>query len=747
MVSVGSKALLLRQHRSSKICINFPVEGVDNNFYNQRANPKKKKMGRKAMNKKKDGNFSNEKSGAQSGKHYKSSKHQDSPAMQSPPPPSSFIRKQVDPETAKYFAEIANVVEGGEIDFEERSVVCGNALEEARGKEVELATDYIISHTLQTLLESCSVEHLCGFLRNCSKEFAQIAMDRSGSHVAETALKALAFHLQDSDNHILIEETLTVICKMIVANPIDTMCNCHGSHVLRSLLSLCRGVPLDSTEFHSTKSSVVLAERLNTRASQRSATDLQNIPQRYPELLRSLVSEMLNSATKDMVLQCNQYSSLVLQTALKLLAGEKQLLLQIVPIILGCSTENAAEGNLIPEAAVRRILNLVGKTAFSHLMEVVLEVAPDTLYDELFLKVFKDSLFSLSSDQCGNFVVQALISHARTEDQMELIWADLGARFKDLLDLGRSGVVASIVAACRRLHTHENECAQALAAAVCAIDDSPRCIVPRILFLDNYIFSEDKPNWSWPHGTKMHVLGSLLLQSIFGFPNESIQSYVTSITSLEESEALSASKDPCGSRVVEAFLSSNATVKQKRKLIAKLRGHFAELSVHPSGSFTIEKCFSACNLSLRETIVSELLPVQKDLANTKQGPYLLKKFDVEGFAKRPDLWKSRQSSRQTAYKEFYDAFGPSGTDVSGEKTSFLAEVKHNSQSGKMKDMRKQIDNSLVNTGPKLGTPFLAHQGSKTKPGKSGSKRSREGGSTPKVGVDGNILRNKKKQKS
>lgn len=62
------------------------------------------------------------------------------------------------------------------------------------------------------------------------------------------------------------------------------------------------------------------------------------------------------------------------------------------------------------------------------------------------------------------------------------------------------------------------QCSQALAAAVCAMDESPGCIVPRILFLDNYYSSEDKTNWNWPDGVKMHVVGSLILQSIFRLP-------------------------------------------------------------------------------------------------------------------------------------------------------------------------------------------------------------------------------------
>lgn len=123
-------------------------------------------------------------------------------------------RKQVDPETTKYFTEISNLFESDQVDFEERSVICGNALEEAEGKEFELATDYIISHTMQGLLEGCKVDDLCNFLHGCASQFPFIAMDRSGSHVAETAIRSLALHLQDGDVYPLVEDTLTAICKV-----------------------------------------------------------------------------------------------------------------------------------------------------------------------------------------------------------------------------------------------------------------------------------------------------------------------------------------------------------------------------------------------------------------------------------------------------------------------------------------------------------------------------------------------------
>ncbi|ONI15217.1 hypothetical protein PRUPE_3G030900 [Prunus persica] len=625
----------------------------------------------------------------------------------------SVVRKQVDPETTKYFSEIANLIESNGVDMEERSVVCGNALEEARGKEFELATDYYLSHTMQTLLEGCDVNSLCSFLRSCAKDFPSIAMDRSGSHVAETAIKSLSQHLQDNDVYSVVEDTLNAICKVIVKNPGDLMCDCYGSHVLRSLLSLFKGVPLDSSEFNRRKSSSVLAERLNFKAFRADMDISQQAVQGFPGLLDFLVSGMSKCIQNNIkTMQVDQYSSLVLQSALKLLAGDEEKLLQIIPILIGCTREEILEGDSIKTTKARNILYLMKETAFSHLMEVALEVAPEVLYNEMFTKVFRNSLFELSSHHCGNFVIQALISHAGSQDQMEVIWEELGSKFKDLLKMGKSGVIASLIAASQRLHIYEHKCCEALATAIHSSNESSTCIVPRILFLDSYFYCEDKSNWNWPSGAKMHVMGSLILQGVFRFQNEFIQPFITSITSLNADNILEAAKDSAGARVIEAFLSSDASAKLKRRLIMKLRGHFGELSLQSSGSFTVEKCFTVGNISLREAIVSELLTVQSELWNTKQGPHLMRKLDVDGFAARPDQWRSRQESKQSTFNEFYSTFGSSETKPS-KNSSFLSDdSKKTSQPNKIKQMREEI--AHLQTSP---APFLSTTGFKRKPNK------------------------------
>lgn len=105
-----------------------------------------------------------------------------------------------------------------------------------------------------------------------------------------------------------------IVFQEIVANPLDVMCNCYGSHVLRSLLHLCKGVTSDSSEFHTRKSSTVVAERFNVKAPRSSGDSGFHNERGFPELLKLLVFGMLKGARKDArILQVDQYGSLVLQ--------------------------------------------------------------------------------------------------------------------------------------------------------------------------------------------------------------------------------------------------------------------------------------------------------------------------------------------------------------------------------------------------------------------------------------------------
>ncbi|KAF0892790.1 hypothetical protein E2562_017751 [Oryza meyeriana var. granulata] len=483
-------------------------------------------------------------------------------------PVTNVLRKKVDPETAKYFLEISNLFDNKEIDLEERSTICANALEETKGKELELATDGPISHTLQVLVEGCELEQLCMFLHNSIESFHIIAVDKFGSHVAEAALKSLATHLEDESSRDIIEDILNRICKVIASDAANVMSSCYGSHVLRTLLCLCKGVPLQSLQdFHTTKRSVVLAERLSCCSNQSGGNNPKNHEFGFSDIFKSFVREMLQNA-KDGIstLQTDKNSSLVLQTALKLSAGDDHELNYIISILLGFDEDGTAQKKDCSEQK-KEIIALLEGTAYSHLLEVIVEVAPEELRNNMLTGTLKGALFAISSHHCGNYVVQALVASAKTSDQMEQIWDELGSRIKELLELGKTGVVASILAACQRLETKRLESSQALSAALSSSSESPDSIVEHILFLEDYL--RQKSSWEWPLGARMSVLGCLMLQSILQYPHQYIRPYVASLLAMDDNKILQISKDSGGSHVLEAFLCSSATAKRKFKVFAK----------------------------------------------------------------------------------------------------------------------------------------------------------------------------------
>uniref|UniRef100_A0A0D9XJ87 PUM-HD domain-containing protein n=1 Tax=Leersia perrieri TaxID=77586 RepID=A0A0D9XJ87_9ORYZ len=605
-------------------------------------------------------------------------------------PVTNVLRKKVDPETAKYFLEISNLFDNKQIDLEERSTICANALEETKGKELELATDGPISHTLQVLVEGCELEQLCMFLHNFIESFPIIAVDKFGSHVAEAALKSLATHLEDEASRGIIEDLLNRICKVIAADTANVMSSCYGSHVLRTLLCLCKGVPLQSLQdFHTTKRSAVLAERLSCGSNRSGGSDPKNQGCGFSDIFKSFVREMLENA-KGVIstLQTDKNSSLVLQAALKLSAGDDHELNYMISILLGFDEDGTAEEKDCSEKK-NEIIALLEDTAYSHLLEVIVEVAPDELRNNMLTGTLKGALFAISSHHCGNYVVQALVASAKTLDQMEQIWDELGSRIKELLELGKTGVVASILAACQRLETKRLESSQALSAALSSNSESSDSIVAHMLFLENYL--QQKSSWEWPLGARMSVLGCLMLQSIMQYPHQYIRPYVASLLAMDDNKILQISKDSGGSRVLEAFLCSSATAKRKFKVFAKLQGHYGEIAMSPSGSFLVEKCFTASNLSHKEAIVVELLNVQTELSRTKHGYHLLRKLDVDRYSRRPDQWRASQTSKETTHREFQVEFGLS-TKGNGQNTE-----EHVSSQSPAKKKRKQKDKADIVT--------------------------------------------------
>lgn len=102
--------------------------------------------------------------------------------------------------------------------------------------------------------------------------------------------------------------------QVVAASSVDLMCNCYGSHVLRSLLCLCKGVQPDKCEQYVSKSATNVADRLNLKPFPSKGDHPAQFHPGFPDLLKSLVSEILKAVKEfSKILLVDQFSSLVLQ--------------------------------------------------------------------------------------------------------------------------------------------------------------------------------------------------------------------------------------------------------------------------------------------------------------------------------------------------------------------------------------------------------------------------------------------------
>eukprot|EP01018_Ginkgo_biloba_P005258 Gb_32744 [translate_table: standard] len=233
-----------------------------------------------------------------------------------------YFLKKLDPETIRYFSEISSLLEKSTIDAEERAILCANALEESSGKELQLACDKIFSRVFENLLMSCDKDQLCHFLSRCVKDFPSIAVDQSGSHVAEVSPRSLALAFQTCDvkveSHKVIEQVLTKICQEVAENALDVMCSPYGSHVLRSLLCLCNGTLLESLDkFHASNPASTLSGRLSGFPFHLSRRQSGQAPvQAFPNLLKFSVSKILECCREHIaVMRADTAAGLVLQAS------------------------------------------------------------------------------------------------------------------------------------------------------------------------------------------------------------------------------------------------------------------------------------------------------------------------------------------------------------------------------------------------------------------------------------------------
>ncbi|PWA81438.1 hypothetical protein CTI12_AA188150 [Artemisia annua] len=110
-----------------------------------------------------------------------------------------------------------------------------------------------------------------------------------------------------------------------------------------------------------------------------------------------------------------------------------------------------------------------------------------------------------------------------------------------------------------------------------------------------------------------------------------------------------------------AFNSQNITATMNRNW--NLRTEVLKLPDFSVLGLYLKECLDLCCVceDLKDILPSFVCFSLVLLQLTRQGPHLLRKLDIDGYAKRPDQGKLRQTSREFAYDDFISTFGSKET--------------------------------------------------------------------------------------
>ncbi|MCO5573009.1 hypothetical protein L7F22_026773 [Adiantum nelumboides] len=301
-------------------------------------------------------------------------------------------------------------------DTEERMILIENALEETHGKECELACEKSCSRVLEMLVRFSDSTQIASFLHRLSPTFLFVSTDAAGSHVAEALLKSAAAILREHNPEAAwfktLDQAFAIICRALGESLEEVMSNCYGSHVVRSLLSVLSGVTLEFS--HKGSRGGGLSTRLSL--SQKPADSIKQGDMIFPHLLQLMIRRILGAAKEKTLQLCmDPFASPVLQTLLRVLAGEHGNVREALCILLGSDKGSPNNEVVISDQNLR---HLMFDNCGSHLVEVMLEVAPDGIYQEMFQQILAPHLLEYAVHPSANFVIQALIVSMRSNDQV-----------------------------------------------------------------------------------------------------------------------------------------------------------------------------------------------------------------------------------------------------------------------------------------------------------------------------------------
>ncbi|KAI8079723.1 armadillo-type protein [Halteromyces radiatus] len=597
---------------------------------------------------------------------------------------------EVPEELLGYFKSVESKLDDQSFESaEDQRLFVDNVYTEVEGNELRLATNYSCSLVLEKLLKISDSFQLRVFMDKLSGSTIPLFAHRFASHVCQTLLTLAADVVdqemvqgvqpnqgEQAENDqqgvlLTMQELVLGMCEDLKPSVGGLISQQFASHVIRVLLYVLAGKRVDesgesNSRLRTKKSHIYKAENNNVKNTRTGNKHLR-VPNSFKEMFRSLTKELAMNGNEAVIrsLAVHRVASPLIQVLLELQddseEGRQAQTALLDSLLWGIVSDVNPADERKKDDRKAWFQTLIRDKAGSHLLEMVVKVAPDNVYDQLYKTYLAGNLEKFGLNPVSNFVIQQLISNVRTPAQVQSMVSELaGKPFTSMLKNGKYGVIRSLVDASVKVQGCYKQVVDALVAALGMTDDTTQqkqfvdCVI-RMKTLDNWnnLLSEEQDSLR-----NFHLQGSLILQGIMKMPAEQNAFVVNSFLSMKPAVSLRWCYTPMGSRVVESIIASqHVNDKIKKKLLKNLLGEYVSLSKDKFGSHIVETCWSVADIEIKEKIARELVKYEYDLSEHHLGKCILWSCKIDLFKRHYNEWVEREKGVDRKKDMFKDILG------------------------------------------------------------------------------------------
>lgn len=486
----------------------------------------------------------------------------------------------LDRQELEYFKNAESMLATNALSADEREAFIASVFEEARGKELKLATNQVCSKLIERLVALATDEQLQQLVQAFEPFCADLAFQKFSSHCLEAVIVRAARISACEGLLGSIADRLGEIAPGMLGDK-------YAPHVLSTLLLTLSGVHED---LRSKKSQMARKyTEIDADASFAAAAPPSAVPpelqSKAKRIVKALAADLSKSDARKLAL--DPVTSPVVQTALRVESemGHKSALLKLI---------------LDPADSSGFVTHCLTDPAGLRFLEMAVKAMPSKMAKKFVASLPIEKLAS-NDNLPAKYLVQTIVLQSKlpADEKQKLVQDHLLAEVSN-----------SIPIALAALDLNFDEAAKALTADL------------------------ETGKLDLRESTKTAIFERLAGYEPF------VDKAAEFLAKLDDDEILSMCTDATLSYVVEALLNPRTPQIARRKLVNRLVPLIPKLVVNSSGSHIVDSLWGGCYKLkfVRERVATELVNIEAEVKHSPYGQKVWKNWQMEKYAHARHLW-------------------------------------------------------------------------------------------------------------